>query len=221
MSRKLAAEFIGTFWLVLGGCGAAVLAPTIGPAGIALAFGFALLTGALAFQHVSGAHFNPAVTLGLFAAKRLAGADVIAYWIAQTAGAIAAAALLFLIAHGLADFDTANGFALNGYGAHSPMHYPLADVLLTELALSFLFVIVTLGAMSPRGNASFAPVAMGLALALVYLVSMPVTNGAVNPARSTGVAVLAGGWAMDQLWVFWVTPLIGGGLAGLVQRWLD
>jgi len=221
MSRRLAAEFIGTFWLVFGGCGTAVLAANSGAIGIALAFGFALLTAAFALQHISGAHFNPAVTLGLFAAKRFAGRDVIPYWIAQVAAAIAAAAMLYLIAHGLPNFDTANGFSLNGYGTHSPQHYPLAEVLVSELVLSFFFVTVAIGAASARAATGFAPIAMGLALAAIYLVSIPITNGSVNPARSTGVAVLAGGWAMDQLWVFWLTPLLGGGIAGLVQRWLD
>ncbi|HUJ03480.1 MAG TPA: aquaporin Z [Rhizomicrobium sp.] len=225
MSRRLAAEFIGTLWLVLGGCGAAVLAAGvphvgIGYAGVALAFGLTVLTGAYAFGHISGAHFNPAVTFGLFTARRFAGRDVIPYWIAQVAGAIAAASILFLIARGLASFDIDNGFATNGYGEHSPQGYSLEAALLTETVMTFMFLIVILGATSKKAPHGFAPIAIGLALTLIHLISIPVTNTSVNPARSAGVAILQGGWAMGQLWVFIVAPLLGGGLAGLVQRWL-
>lgn len=219
MTRKLAAEFLGTFWLILGGCGAAVIAHGIGETGIALAFGFALLSASYAFHHISGAHFNPAVTLGLYAAGRFAGRDVIPYWIVQVAGAIAGAAMIFLIARGLAGFDLSH-FDTNGYGEHSPLHYPLAAVILCEIVLSFVFVLVWLGASGQGAIEQFAPLTAGIAFALVYLISIPVTNGAENPARSTGVAVLHGDWAMGQLWVFWAAPLIGGSIAGLAQRWL-
>ncbi len=225
MSRKLAAEFIGTFWLVLGGCGAAVLAAGvphmgIGYAGVALAFGLTVLTGAYAFGHISGAHFNPAVTFGLFTSGRFPGRDVIPYWIVQVAGGIAAASVLFLIARGIASFDVDNGFAANGYGEHSPQGYSLAACIVCEIAMSFMFLIVILGATSKKAPPGFAPLAIGLALTLIHLISIPVTNTSVNPARSTGVAIFVGGWAEWQLWLFWVAPLIGGGLAGLVQRWL-
>ena len=226
MSRKLAAEFIGTFWLVLGGCGAAVLAAGvpavgIGYAGVALAFGLTVLTGAFAFGHVSGAHFNPAVSFGLFMGGRFPAKDLIPYWLAQVVGGVAGAAVLFAIASGAAGFDATAGFASNGYGDHSPQHYSLAAGLISEIAMTFMFLIVILGATSSNAPKGFAPIAIGLALTLIHLISIPVTNTSVNPARSTAVALFQGSWALQQLWAFWLAPLIGAGLAGLVQRWMD
>jgi aquaporin Z len=224
-SRKIAAEMIGTFWLVLGGCGAAVLAAGvpevgIGYAGVALAFGLTVLTGAYAFGHISGAHFNPAVTFGLYVAGRFPAKDVAVYWVAQLLGGIAAGAILYVIASGGAGFDVHAGFATNGYGDHSPQHYSLLAGLICEIVMTFMFLIVILNTTSQGSAAGFAPLAIGLALTLIHLISIPVTNTSVNPARSTAVAIFQGGWAVEQLWLFWVAPLIGGGLAGLVQRWL-
>ena len=224
-SRKIAAEMIGTFWLVLGGCGAAVLAAGvpdvgIGYAGVALAFGLTVLTGAYAFGHISGAHFNPAVTFGLYVAGRFPAKDVAVYWVAQLLGGIAAGATLYLIASGSSGFDVHAGFATNGYGDHSPQHYSLAAGLICEIVMTFMFLIVILNTTSAGAAAGFAPLAIGLALTLIHLISIPVTNTSVNPARSTAVAIFQGGWAVEQLWLFWVAPLIGGGLAGLAQRWL-
>jgi aquaporin Z len=227
MSRKLAAEFIGTFWLVLGGCGSAVLAAGvpelgIGYAGVALAFGLTVLTGAYAFGHISGGHFNPAVTLGLFTAGRLPAGEVIPYWVAQVAGGIVAGAVLYSIASGHDGFDaTASGFASNGYGDHSPQGYTLQAALICEVVMTFMFLLVILGVTSPKAPTGFAPLAIGLALTLIHLISIPVTNTSVNPARSTAVAIFQGGWAIGQLWAFWVAPLIGGALAGLANRWLS
>jgi len=226
MSRKLAAEFIGTFWLVLGGCGAAVLAAGvanvgIGYAGVSLAFGLTVLTGAYAFGHVSGAHFNPAVTLGLFTAGRFPAKEIAPYVAAQVAGGVLAGGALFIIAGGAAGFDPAAGFASNGYGEHSPQGYSLQAGLVCEIVLTFMFLIVILGATSEKAPKGFAPLAIGLALTLIHLISIPVTNTSVNPARSTAVAVFQGSWALGQLWAFWVAPLIGAILAGLVQRWFD
>ena len=227
MSRKLAAEFIGTFWLVLGGCGSAVLAAGvpelgIGYAGVALAFGLTVLTGAYAFGHISGGHFNPAVTLGLFTAGRMPAGDVIPYWVAQVAGGIIAGAVLYAIASGNAGFDaTAGGFASNGYAEHSPQGYSLEAALICEVVMTFMFLLVILGATSPKAPTGFAPLAIGLALTLIHLISIPVTNTSVNPARSTGVAIFQGGWAISQLWAFWVAPLVGGAVAGLANRWLS
>ncbi len=223
MSRKLTAEFIGTFWLVLGGCGAAVLAAGvpgvgIGYAEVALAFGLTVLTGAYAFGHVSGAHFNPAVTFGLFMGGRFSGRDVIPYWLAQLAGGIAAAGVLYLIASGAPGFDASAGFASNGYGDHSPQHYSLNAGLTSEVVMTFMFLIVILGATSDEAPKGFAPIAIGLALTLIHLISIPVTNTSVNPARSTAVAIFQGSWALQQLWAFWIAPLIGAGLAGGAQR---
>jgi aquaporin Z len=224
-SRKIAAEMIGTFWLVLGGCGAAVLAAGvpevgIGYAGVALAFGLTVLTGAYAFGHISGGHFNPAVTFGLYVAGRFPAKDVAVYWVAQLLGGIAAGAILYVIASGAAGFDVHAGFATNGYGDHSPQHYSLLAGLICEIVMTFMFLIVILNTTSQGSAAGFAPLAIGLALTLIHLISIPVTNTSVNPARSTAVAIFQGGWAVEQLWLFWVAPLIGGGLAGLVQRWL-
>ncbi len=225
LSRKLAAEFIGTFWLVLGGCGAAVLAAGvpemgIGYVGVALAFGLTVLTGAYAFGHISGAHFNPAITFGVFVAGRFPAKNVIPYWLAQIVGGILAAAVLYYIASGKAGFDVTAGFASNGYGEHSPQHYGMGAALVCETVMTFMFLIVILGVTSKAAPAGFAPLAIGLALTLIHLISIPVTNTSVNPARSTAVAIFQGTWAVQQLWLFWVAPLVGGGLAGLAQRWL-
>ncbi|MEI9931568.1 MAG: aquaporin Z [Rhizomicrobium sp.] len=225
-SRKLAAEFIGTFWLVLGGCGSAVLAagvPTvgIGYAGVALAFGLTVLTGAYALGHISGAHFNPAVTFGLFAAGRFPAKDVIPYWIAQVVGGVAAGGVLYVIASGLTGFDASAGFASNGYGEHSPQGYSMMAGAVCEIVMTFMFLIVIIGATSYSEPQGFAPIAIGLALTLIHLISIPVTNTSVNPARSLGVALYQGSWAIQQVWFFWVMPLIGAGLAGIVQRWLS
>ncbi|HEX4292532.1 MAG TPA: aquaporin Z [Rhizomicrobium sp.] len=225
-SRKLAAEFIGTFWLVLGGCGAAVLAAGvpdvgIGYAGVALAFGLTVLTGAYAFGHISGAHFNPAVTFGLYVAGRFPAREVIPYWIAQVLGGLAGGFVLYVIAGGVDGFDASAGFAANGFGEHSPQHYSMAAGAVCEIVMTFMFLMVILGATSYREPAGFAPLAIGLALTLIHLISIPVTNTSVNPARSMGVAFFQGDWAIAQLWFFWVMPLIGAGLAGLVQRWLS
>jgi aquaporin Z len=228
LSRRLFAEFLGTFWLVLGGCGSAVLAaglPDVGIryAGVALAFGLTVLTGAYAFGPISGGHFNPAVTLGLWVGRRIPGRDVVPYVIAQVAGAIIAAAVLYVIASGVAGGAnagsvTATGFASNGYGVHSPGQYTLAACIICELVMTFMFVMVILGSTDARAAGGFAPLAVGFALTLIHLVSIPVTNTSVNPARSTGPALFAGGWALAQLWMFWVVPLAGGALAGLVYR---
>jgi aquaporin Z len=222
---KCAAEFLGTFWLVLGGCGSAVLAAGvpdvgIGYAGVSLAFGLTVLTGAYAFGHISGGHFNPAVTFGLFTAGRFPAKDIAPYVGAQVAGGLFAGAVLYCIASGAAGFDPAAGFASNGYGEHSPQGYALHAALVTELVLTFMFLILILGVTSKNAPPGFAPLAIGLALTLIHLISIPVTNTSVNPARSTGVALFQGGWAIEQLWLFWVAPLIGGGAAGLVQRWM-
>jgi len=222
-SKKIAAEFLGTFWLVLGGCGAAVLAAGvpdvgIGYAGVALAFGLTVLTGAYAFGHISGGHFNPAVTFGLYVAGRFPAKDIPAYWIAQLLGGIAAGGVLYIIASGAAGFDASAGFASNGYGDHSPQHYSLLAGAVCEIVMTFMFLIVILN--STLAAPSYAPIAIGLCLTLIHLISIPVTNTSVNPARSTGVAIFQGSWAIEQLWMFWVMPLVGAGLAGLAQRWL-
>jgi aquaporin Z len=226
MSRRLVAEFLGTFWLVLGGCGSAVLAAGvpdvgIGYAGVALAFGLTVLTGAYAFGHISGAHFNPAVTLGLFTAGRFPAKDVGPYIVVQVIGGLAAGAVLYAIASGVPEFSAAAGFASNGYGDHSPQHYSLAAGFITEVVMTFMFLVVILGATSYTEPAGFAPIAIGFALTLIHLISIPVTNTSVNPARSTGVAIFQGGWAIGQLWLFWLAPIIGAVLAGIVQRWLS
>ncbi|GKX57681.1 aquaporin Z [Leminorella grimontii] len=226
MFRKLCAEFFGTFWLVFGGCGSAVLAAAfpelgIGFAGVALAFGLTVLTMAYAVGHISGGHFNPAVTVGLFAGGRFPAKDVIPYIIVQTIGAIAAAAVLYSIASGKAGFDaTANGFASNGFGEHSPDGFSLQAAIVAELVLTAFFLIIIHGATDKRAPAGFAPIAIGLGLTLIHLISIPVTNTSVNPARSTGVAIFQGTWAIEQLWVFWLVPLIGGIIGGLIYRCL-
>jgi aquaporin Z len=225
MIRKLAAEFIGTAWLVLGGCGAAVLAAAfpqlgIGFLGVSLAFGLTVLTMAFAIGHVSGCHLNPAVSVGLWAGGRFKASELPAYIIAQVLGAIAGAGILYVIASGHAGFDVHAGFASNGYGDHSPGGFPMASGFVCEVVMTFGFLFVILG--STHGNAprGFAPIAIGLCLTLIHLISIPVTNTSVNPARSTGPALLAGGWAIQQLWLFWLAPLIGAAIAGVVYRWV-
>jgi len=221
LAKRAAAEFIGTFWLVFGGCGSAVIAATfpntgIGFLGVALAFGLTVLTMAYAVGHISGGHFNPAVTLGMYTARRIPAIDVMPYIIAQFLGAIAGAFVLYIIASGKAGFSLADGFASNGYADHSPGGYSLLSCLVAEVILTFMFLMVILGITDRRAPQGFAPLAIGLALTVIHLVSIPVTNTSVNPARSTGPALFAGGWAISQLWLFWVAPPIGGILAGLI-----
>ncbi|WP_213947573.1 aquaporin Z [Luteibacter sp. dw_328] len=223
MSRRLLAEFLGTFWLVFGGCGSAVLAAAfpelgIGFAGVALAFGLTVVTMAYAVGYISGAHFNPAVTVGVFAAGRFPAKDVVPYVAAQVIGGIAAGGVLYIIASGKPGFDVALGFATNGYGEHSPGGFSLAAAAVAEFVLTAFFLIVILGVTHKRAPVGFAPLAIGLALTLIHLVSIPVTNTSVNPARSTGVAVFQGGWALGQLWLFWVVPLVGGAVGGWVHK---
>ena len=225
LSQRLGAEFLGTFWLVFGGCGSAVLAAAfpqlgIGFTGVALAFGLTVVTMAYAVGHISGAHFNPAVTIGLWAGGRFPAADIIPYIVVQVLGGIAAAAVLYLIASGKAGFDLAGGFAANGFGAHSPGGYPITSAFIAEVVLTFFFLLVICGATHGRAPVGFAPLAIGLALTLIHLISIPVTNTSVNPARSTGPAVFVGGWALAQLWMFWVAPIIGALIGGFVYRWL-
>lgn len=222
--RKLAAELIGTFWLVFGGCGSAVIAAAfpnvgIGLLGVALAFGLTVLTMAYAIGHISGCHLNPAVTLGLWAGGRFPARDIIPYWLAQILGAVLAAAVLLFIAQGSPSYDIAsNGLAQNGYGQASPGHYSLASGLVCEVVLTAGFLLVILGATDNRAPVGFAPIAIGLALTLIHLVSIPVTNTSVNPARSTGPALMVGGLALQQLWLFWLAPLIGGAVGGALYR---
>jgi aquaporin Z len=225
ISRRLGAEFLGTFWLVLGGCGSAVLAAGypqlgIGFAGVSIAFGLTVLTGAYALGHISGAHFNPAVSLGLAVAGRFAWKDLLPYVVVQVLGAVAAAFLLRYVASGAPGFDIAGGLASNGYGEHSPGRYTLQSGLVIEVVLTAVFLLVILGATSARAPAGFAPLAIGLALTLIHLISIPVTNTSVNPARSTGPAVVVGDWALAQLWLFWAAPLAGAVVGGLIHRWL-
>ncbi len=225
MIQRLGAEFLGTFWLVLGGCGSAVLAAAfpdvgIGLTGVSLAFGLTVVTMAYGVGHISGAHFNPAVTLGLWAGGRFPAKDIVPYWVAQVAGAIVAAGVLYVIASGKIGFDVSAGFASNGYGEHSPGQYSLVAALVCEVVMTLFFLLVILGSTDKRAPAGFAPLAIGLALALIHLISIPVTNTSVNPARSTGPALFVGGWAMAQLWLFWLAPLAGAVIGGLVYRWL-
>jgi aquaporin Z len=225
MASKLMAEFIGTLWLVLGGCGSAVIAAGfpevgIGLLGVSLAFGLTVLTMAYAVGPISGGHFNPAVSLGLWAAGRFPGNRIAPYILAQVAGGVAGAAILFVIASGQAGFDLGAGFAANGYGDHSPGKYSLTSALVTEVVMTFGFLIVILGATHDRAPVGFAGIAIGLALTLIHLVSIPVTNTSVNPARSTGPALFAGDWALEQLWLFWVAPIAGALLAGWLSRLL-
>lgn len=224
MIRKLTAECFGTFWLVFGGCGSAVLAAAfpelgIGFSGVALAFGLTVLTMAYAVGHISGGHFNPAVTLGLWAGGRFPTKDIIGYIVAQIIGGIIAAAVLYFIASGKAGFDAeAGGFAANGYGEHSPGHYSMLSAVIIEIVLTCLFLIIIHGATDKNAPAGFAPLAIGLALTLIHLISIPVTNTSVNPARSLAVAIFQGGWALQQLWLFLVMPVIGGVLGGVIYR---
>jgi aquaporin Z len=223
LSKRAFAEFVGTFWLVLGGCGSAVLAAAfpdlgIGFVGVALAFGLTVLTMAFAIGHISGCHLNPAVSFGLWAGKRFPGSELLPYIIAQVIGAIVAAGLLYLIASGREGFDIAGGMASNGFAEHSPGGYSFLACLITEVVMTFMFLIVILGATDKRAPAGFAPIAIGLCLTLIHLISIPVTNTSVNPARSTGPAIFVGGWALSQLWLFWLAPILGAILAGFVYR---
>lgn len=223
--KKLFAEFIGTFWLVLGGCGSAVLAASfpelgIGFVGVSLAFGLTVLTMAYAVGHISGGHFNPAVSLGLALGGRFNMKELPSYVLAQVVGGIAGAGILYLIVTNNVNFTELGGFASNGYGEHSPGGYSMEAALIAEVVLTALFLFIIMGATDKRAPAGFAPIAIGLCLTLIHLISIPVTNTSVNPARSMGVAVYAQGWALDQLWLFWVAPLIGGGLGALAYRFL-
>ena len=223
LSRKVTAELIGTFWLVFGGCGSAVLAATfpntgIGFLGVALAFGLTVLTMAFAIGHISGCHLNPAVSMGLWAGGRFSSAELVPYALAQVAGGIAGSAVLYVIASGAAGFSLDGGFAANGYDAHSPGGYPLRSALVAEFVLTFMFLVIILGSTDRRAPAGFAPIAIGFALTLIHLIGIPVTNLSVNPARSTGPAVFVGGWALQQLWLFWVAPLAGAAAAGMFYR---
>jgi aquaporin Z len=223
LGRRAIAEFFGTFWLVLGGCGSAVLAATfpkygIGFVGVALAFGLTLLTMAYTIGPISGCHINPAVTVGLAAAGRFKWSELPAYWIAQVVGGILAAAVLFFIASGIPAFDVHAGFASNGYGAHSPGGYSLSSCLVCEIVMTLFFLLIILGSTHERAPKGFAPIAIGLGLTLIHLISIPVTNTSVNPARSTGPAIFAGGWAIAQLWLFWVAPIIGAAIGGAIHR---
>ena len=226
MLQRATAEFVGTFWLVLGGCGSAVLAAAfpelgIGFVGVSLAFGLTVLTMAYAIGHVSGCHLNPAVSVGLTVGKRFPASDLGPYIAAQVAGAILGAAVLYLIASGRAGVDLSGGFASNGYGAHSPGLYSVGAAFLTEAVLTAMFLVIILGATDSRAPAGFAPIAIGLGLTLIHLISIPVTNTSVNPARSTAVAIFAGGWAVQQLWLFWVAPLVGAAAGGMLYRTLE
>jgi len=225
LAKRSVAEFMGTFWLVFGGCGSAVLAAAfpnvgIGLLGVALAFGLTVLTMAYAIGHISGCHLNPAVSLGLWSGKRFPSSELVPYIGAQVIGGIVAAGVLYLIASGKAGFSLSGGFAANGYGVHSPGGYSLGAALLAEIVLTFMFLIIILGATDKRAPQGFAPLAIGLGLTLIHLIGIPVTNLSVNPARSTGPAVFVGGWALGQLWLFWVAPIVGALAAGAVYRWL-
>ena len=226
LAKRAAAEFVGTFWLVLGGCGSAVIAATfphvgIGLLGVALAFGLTVLTMAFAIGHISGCHLNPAVSFGLMIGGRFKATDLPAYVIAQVMGGIAGAAVLYLIASGQPGFDMAGGFAANGYAEHSPGGYSLIACFISEAVMTAMFLLIIMGATDKRAAQGFAPIAIGLGLTLIHLISIPVTNTSVNPARSTGPALLEGGWALSQLWLFWVAPIAGGILGGVVHRLLN
>ncbi|MDI9434296.1 MAG: aquaporin Z [Planctomycetota bacterium] len=225
LMKRSVAEFIGTFWLVFGGCGSAVLAAAfpnvgIGLLGVSLAFGLTVLTMAYAIGHISGCHLNPAVSLGLWAGRRFPGSELLHYIAAQVVGGIAAAAVLYLIASGKAGFSLSGGLAANGYADHSPGGYSLVAAFVAELVLTFMFLMIILGATDKRAPQGFAPIPIGLALTLIHLISIPVTNTSVNPARSTGPAVIVGGWALSQLWLFWLAPILGALAAGVVYPWL-
>lgn len=226
LTKRSAAEFIGTFWLVLGGCGSAVLAAGfpelgIGLLGVSLAFGLTVLTMAFAIGHISGCHLNPAVSVGLVVGGRFKASELPAYVIAQVLGAVAAAGVLYLIASGKAGFSLSGGLASNGYAAHSPGEYSLISGLVTEVVMTAMFLIIILGATDKRAPQGFAPIAIGLGLTLIHLISIPVTNTSVNPARSTGPALFVGGWALQQLWLFWVAPILGAVIAGVIYRWFE
>ena len=223
--KKYGAEFIGTFWLVLGGCGSAVLAAAfpevgIGLLGVSLAFGLTVLTMAFAIGHISGCHLNPAVSFGLWAGGRFSAKELPPYILAQVLGGVTGGGVLYLIASGQAGFDVSSGFASNGYGAHSPGGYSLFAALLTEVVMTMMFLLVIMGATDDRAPQGFAPIAIGLCLTLIHLISIPVTNTSVNPARSTGVAIFTGGWAIQQLWLFWIAPIIGGMLGAVIYRFI-
>jgi aquaporin Z len=223
--KTYGAEFFGTFWLVLGGCGSAVLAAAfpnvgIGLLGVSLAFGLTVMTMAFAIGHISGCHLNPAVSFGLWAGGRFPAKQLPPYIIAQVLGAIVAGGVLYLIASGKAGFDLAAGFASNGYGAHSPGGYTFLAALITEVVMTMMFLFVIMGATDKRAPQGFAPIAIGLCLTLIHLISIPVTNTSVNPARSTGVAIFAGGWAIEQLWLFWLAPIVGGVIGALIYRFI-
>ncbi len=226
LSKRAAAEFIGTFWLVLGGCGSAVLAAAfpnnlgIGFVGVSLAFGLTVLTMAYAIGHISGCHLNPAVSVGLVVGKRFPASELLPYIIAQVLGAIAGAAVLYLIASGKGGFSLSGGFASNGYADHSPGNYSMVAGLVCEIVMTFMFLMIILGSTDKRAPQGFAPIAIGLGLTLIHLISIPVTNTSVNPARSTGPAVFVGDWALAQLWMFWVAPIVGAALAGLVYNFI-
>ncbi|MBW8189972.1 aquaporin Z [Neiella marina] len=225
LSKKLLAEFFGTFWLVLGGCGSAVLAAAfpdvgIGLLGVSLAFGLTVLTMAFAIGHISGCHLNPAVSVGLCLGGRFSSAELGPYIIAQVIGGIAGGAVLYAIASGTADFSLAGGFASNGFGEHSPGGYSMTAAIVCEVVMTMMFLVVIMGATDKRAPAGFAPIAIGLCLTLIHLISIPVTNTSVNPARSTGVAVFVGDWAVAQLWLFWLMPIIGGALGGLIYKFM-
>ncbi|MGD0506957.1 MAG: aquaporin Z [Terriglobales bacterium] len=223
LSKRAIAEFFGTFWLVFGGCGAAVLDAAfpqlgIGFLGVALAFGLTVLTMAFAIGHISGCHLNPAVSAGLVVGKRFPASEFLPYVVAQVLGGIAGAGTLYVIASGKAGFDVSGGFASNGYGAHSPGGYPLLSCLVAEVVLTFFFLMIIMGSTDQRAPSGFAPIAIGLGLTLIHLIGIPVTNLSVNPARSTGPAIFVGGWALSQLWLFWLAPIVGGALAGGFYR---
>jgi aquaporin Z len=221
--KPYGAEFLGTFWLVLGGCGSAVIAAAfpnvgIGLLGVSAAFGLTVLTMAFAIGHISGCHLNPAISIGLWAGGRFPAAKVAPYIVAQVLGGLAAGAVLYLIASGAPGFDVTKGFASNGYGAHSPGGYSLLSALVCEVVMTMFFLLVIMGATDKRAPAGFAPIAIGLALTLIHLISIPVTNTSVNPARSTGVALFVGGWAVEQLWLFWLAPIVGAVLGAMAYR---
>lgn len=225
MLKRLTAEFIGTLWLVLGGCGAAVISAAfpnvgIGLLGVALAFGLTVLTMAYAIGHISGCHLNPAVSVGLWAGGRFPAKDLLPYIVAQVVGAVVGAGLLYVIASGSTGFDLAGGFACNGYGEHSPGHYSLVSAFAAEFAMTFGFLFIILGSTHGKAPVGFAPIAIGLGLTLIHLISIPVTNTSVNPARSLGPAIFVGGWALQQLWLFWLAPMLGAAAGGAVYRWL-
>ena len=226
LSKKMAAEFMGTFWLVLGGCGSAVIAAAfpdvgIGLLGVSFAFGLTVLTMAFAVGHISGCHLNPAVSFGLWSGGRFSTAELGPYIVSQVAGGIAGAAVLYIIASGQAGFDVTAGFASNGYGEHSPGGYSMLAALVTEVVMTFMFLMIILGATDKRAPQGFAPIAIGLGLTLIHLITIPVTNTSVNPARSTAVAIFQGSWAVSQLWLFWLAPILGALLAGTVYRWFE